>query len=684
MLKHIQSILHTLLPGIILALALHMPASAQINTTQLMTIGRNAMMFEDYILSIQYFNQVIKVKPYLAEPYYLRAYAKLSLDDMSGAIEDCTLAIERNPFITDAYEIRGIARQTNGDRSGAIEDYNRGLKLMPVSKSFLMNKAIAQIDLKQYAGADSTFSRLLTLYPKFESAYLGRAHLNVAKGDTIAAVKDIERAMQINKRCTNAYLMRAEVRTKYSKRDLQGAIDDLNEAIRLEPRQANYFVNRACIKYNMKDFYGAMADFDYAIDLDPNNFQAHLDRGMMRAEFRDDNKAIEDFNFVLREQPSNMMALYNRAELYQRTRQYRKALADFDAVIAKNPDMPELLYMRSLCKRESGDRTGAERDAKRTQQMIAAMKKKSRTYTAKTFAEAASGSNIEDESQEAVANKFKRLVAVENTSEMKPEYNNRQRGHVQNRNFNIDPEPLFALSYYDKKRDTQSTAYNVRELTDINSTKLLSRVLLLSCANVQLSKEQIEQHFESLRLRTSMIAQNSHRAIDYFARAIDYMMVKNYASAVEDFTRAIELSPQFTLAWYGRGVARYQQYKASEGASATSSPVTAKEDAMMRDKLRRQQLTEINDDFAHVLSLSPKFLYAHYNRGCVFLEMQDYTSAISAFTSALDIKADLGEAYYNRGLVYLRLGNKNNGIADLSKAGEHGITPSYSILKRMK
>ena len=104
----------------------------------------------------------------------------------------------------------------------------------------------------------------------------------------------------------------------------------------------------------------------------------------------------------------------------------------------------------------------------------------------------------------------------------------------------------------------------------------------------------------------------------------------------------------------------------------------------MQEKLHYQQLMEINDDFAHVLSLSPKFLYAHYNRGCIFLEMQDYTSAISAFTSALDIKADLGEAYYNRGLVYLRLGNKNNGIADLSKAGEHGITPSYSILKRMK
>lgn len=32
---------------------------AQINTERVMTIARNALYFEDYVLSIQYFNQVI-------------------------------------------------------------------------------------------------------------------------------------------------------------------------------------------------------------------------------------------------------------------------------------------------------------------------------------------------------------------------------------------------------------------------------------------------------------------------------------------------------------------------------------------------------------------------------------------------------------------------------------------------
>ena len=85
---------------------------AQINTDRVLTIGRNALYFEDYVLSIQYFNQVIKSKPWLAEPYFYRAVAKINLDDYKGAEEDCTLCLERNPFLVQAYYARGIARQS--------------------------------------------------------------------------------------------------------------------------------------------------------------------------------------------------------------------------------------------------------------------------------------------------------------------------------------------------------------------------------------------------------------------------------------------------------------------------------------------------------------------------------------------------------------------------------------------
>ena len=117
---------------------------AQINTDQVIQIGRNALYFEDYILSIQYFNQVIAAKPYLAQPYFYRALAKLNLDDYKGAETDASMAIERNPFITDAYELRGVARQNLGLDSLAIEDYSHALTLLPENKGILYNLALAQ------------------------------------------------------------------------------------------------------------------------------------------------------------------------------------------------------------------------------------------------------------------------------------------------------------------------------------------------------------------------------------------------------------------------------------------------------------------------------------------------------------------------------------------------------------
>ena len=67
----IKRILYTLL------IMFPVVASAQINTDRVMAIGRNALYFEDYVLSIQYFNQVINAKPYLSDPYFYRGLAKM-------------------------------------------------------------------------------------------------------------------------------------------------------------------------------------------------------------------------------------------------------------------------------------------------------------------------------------------------------------------------------------------------------------------------------------------------------------------------------------------------------------------------------------------------------------------------------------------------------------------------------
>ena len=168
---------------------------AQINTDQVVNIGRNALYFEDYVLAIQYFNQAIKAKPFLAEPYFYRSVAKISLEDYQGAEQDAGLAIERNPFIVDAYQVRGVSRQNLGNYEGAVQDYDAGLKLMPEDKNLLINRAVCESALKNYDEAQATFNRLLQLDYRNDRAYIGLAQMSLARADTAAALEHLNKSI---------------------------------------------------------------------------------------------------------------------------------------------------------------------------------------------------------------------------------------------------------------------------------------------------------------------------------------------------------------------------------------------------------------------------------------------------------------------------------------------------------
>ena len=80
----------------------------------------------------------------------------------------------------------------------------------------------------------------------------------------------------------------------------------------------------------------------------------------------------------------------------------------------------------------------------------------------------------------------------------------------------------------------------------------------------------------------------------------------------------------------------------------------------------------------------PDFSYAFFNRGNVAAKLNDFKSAIVDYTQAINIDDRFAEAYFNRGLARLYTGNSEEGIADLSKAGELGMFQAYNVIKRFK
>ena len=135
---------------LLMALMAVVKASAQYNVDRLITSGEVALHYEDYVLSIQYFNKVLALKPYLWLPWYDRAVAKFSLDDYVGAEADASRAIELNPYIEQIFDIRAISRIRQEKYSDAVADYSKAIKLNSVIPGFWMNRAICRLNMKDY------------------------------------------------------------------------------------------------------------------------------------------------------------------------------------------------------------------------------------------------------------------------------------------------------------------------------------------------------------------------------------------------------------------------------------------------------------------------------------------------------------------------------------------------------
>ncbi len=659
--------------------------SAQVDAIQVMNIGRNVLSMEDYMLAIQYFNQAIKAKPYLADPYYFRALAKVNLEDYRGAEEDCSLALERNKFKSEAYKLRGFARQNLGLDSLAIEDYDAGLKYYPFDKYFLYYKAVAQTECERFSQADSTFSQLLKVYPGFEEGYEARGRLNTLKGDTIAALADINRALEISKNLLNARLMRAEIESK--QKQWPEAMMDMDEAIKLRPQETSFYVNRAFLRYNNDDYFGAMSDYNYALQLDPENSAALFNRGLLRYEVRDLDHAVLDFSAVLKQDPSNFHALFNRGLINLDRKHFREAIVDFQSIAQRYPKFYPAFYAIAEARQGLGDHRGAMENVYHAETLIKKYVSNPTKNPLDRPTIAAAQSNDrgilqdENESEIDVMDRFNRLVTISASSESRLSYGDKIKGQVQNRDVRVEPEPIYFLSYFDSKDALRNQSNYFRELDEINRNRWLSRTLFLSNSNPQMSETEISRLFALIDDYNLSMEKSEPRPVDRLGRGIAYLSLKNFDAAIADFDKAIEENPDFTVALMARGAGKIMKANADKAVSPDSN---GSDDAFLSSRKIQSSYVEALADFDAALRLNPRLIYAWFDKGLIFYALDDFTSAIQCFSEAVAINPDFGQAYFNRGLSYLRIGNKQEAFADLRKAGELGILPSYNLLKRMK
>jgi tetratricopeptide (TPR) repeat protein len=142
---------------------------------------------------------------------------------------------------------------------------------------------------------------------------------------------------------------------KYKKQDYQGALDDINRSIQLDPNSSFAYGWRCFLKADkFQDNRGALADINRSIQLDPNNSLTYFMRGNLKTnKLQDIRGGLDDYNHAIQLDSKNAIAYSYRATLKSaKLQDHRGALADFDRATQIEPNYAVAYYNRAILKHD--------------------------------------------------------------------------------------------------------------------------------------------------------------------------------------------------------------------------------------------------------------------------------------------------------------------------------------------
>ncbi len=343
---------------------------------------------------------------------------------MSGnyetAVNYLTSAIISNQNNYLYYLKRGEAFYKSGMLEEALKDFEEVNRLDENAADFWLSKTYARLGkeerslfyLRNHLGSeshlkekvikkDSAFDNLQysdgwynlwqeDWYTKEEKAEEEMEYL-VKKGLYFDAIEALDEKIVVSEDPHGLYACRARVNMKLG--NFKGAVTDWNNAIELERRNPDYYVQRGKTFLELGKSKDAIEDFSRVLRQDPASFSLYLERAGAFAKLGEFNAAVRDVTTYLRyfENDQKAIALCgnlhylnenyiealkyfnrnlkldnskaeyykDRGKTYLKTRTYQFAINDLSMALDLSPYDGETWLFKGNARFESGDREGA-------------------------------------------------------------------------------------------------------------------------------------------------------------------------------------------------------------------------------------------------------------------------------------------------------------------------------------
>ncbi|HEX8248482.1 MAG TPA: tetratricopeptide repeat protein [Pyrinomonadaceae bacterium] len=194
-------------------------------------------------------NEYILKNPQSDEAYDARFRAKTCLEDMAGAFEDISKAIELNPKSS-------IHRSNQANLLSRMGDSEKALELFSSVIAFFETNL----------AKTKTENDKVTLKRELAMLYITRAQTFERKEDMNSAVADLTKAVQL---MPTDYFLRIRARAYRKTRKFAEAVNDYTEAIRLAKGSAfDLYLERGDAFMESGKYVEALQDYEQSLKLD--------------------------------------------------------------------------------------------------------------------------------------------------------------------------------------------------------------------------------------------------------------------------------------------------------------------------------------------------------------------------------------------------------------------------------
>lgn len=533
----------------------------------------------------------------------------------------------------------------------AVSDLNRAMQLDPTNVEVLLDRATAYRGMRSFDLAFADVNAVIGRDAKKISpaqrrlAYANRASIKESTNDLDGALSDLAEAIRIDPDDLANYAARAWI---WNKKGMpEKAIAEYDELVKVNPNNIEAYYHRASALASRKQYDLAVADAEQIIRLAPKSSRGHESLANIFHAINDTQRELAELNtgitLELAPEPDardpfrfSLSQLYRRrAALYFQQHDDERAFADFDDAVRLSP--APYLADRGNAKRERGDLDGAIADysalVREFPSNSNALIERGRTYA------------LKKDYERALAD-FKSTLAAQ-------------------------PSNGLALSESMKLR---------KATNDING-------LFADCDDFIINNPKSSwayttrghAHFERGDFADAMADFNAAISLDgdyywaFFCRGVLWSK-SDPSKALVDYDRTIQLRPKYALAYLNRGLVWIDKNEIENALSDFDTAIRLDPKNQLayekRGPLRatKGDLDNAIADFDQILKMNPKADWVYTSRGGVWFRKKDWDRAIADYDEAIRRNPNLTLAFRYRGCAWSKKHEPEKAIADFDEA----------------